>query len=215
MLVTLINRQLEELEYQYQDSSHFPDRNQVDDDVMLNGKMSENLDERRRVIELESIREILEDHFQFEILSNNYEDIKDIYNFFVGRRLENISRIISIYIYENIDRLYDEYRGEANIRRVDRQVDLHGEPREVVVVKQLLQYVIADALKMNLTEYMENSELKFINNIVDFKTEGISPYEYLTESVRVNDMHMILNIAEKVKIKINQMFNIDEDEIIE
>jgi hypothetical protein len=215
MLVTLINRQLEELEYQYQDSSHFPDRDQVDDDVMLNGKMSENLDERRRVIELESIREILEDHFQFEILSNNYEDIKDIYNFFVGRRLENISRIISIYIYENIDRLYDEYRGEANIRRVDRQVDLHGEPREVVVVKQLLQYVIADALKMNLTEYMENSELKFINDIVDFKTEGISPYEYLTESVRVNDMHMILNIAEKVKIKINQMFNIDEDEIIE
>jgi hypothetical protein len=215
MLVTLINRQLEELEYQYQDSSHFPDRNQVDDDVMLNGKMSENLDERRRVIELESIREILEDHFQFEILSNNYEDIKDIYNFFVGRRLENISRIISIYIYENIDRLYDEYRGEANIRRVDRQVDLHGEPREVVVVKQLLQYVIADALKMNLTEYMENSELKFINNMVDFKTEGISPYEYLTESVRINDMHMILNIAEKVKIKINQMFNIDEDEIIE
>lgn len=215
MLVTLINRQLEELEYQYQDSSHFPDRNQVDDDVMLKGRMSENMDERRRVVELESIREILEDHFQFEILSNNYEDIKDIYNFFVGRRLENISRIISIYIYENIDRLYDEYRGEANIRRVDRQVDLHGEPREVAVVKQLLQYVIADALKMNLTEYMENSELKFINNIVDFKTEGISPYEYLTESVRVNDMHMILNIAEKVKIKINQMFNIDEDEIIE
>lgn len=210
MLVRRIEKQLENLEYEYQDSNYFPDRNMnvhTEEEMNYteeNDPNNPDFDIRVSNQQLRTIRDILERYFEIRIMQSDYKTVKEVYNFFVANRLENIADIITEYIINNIDLLYNEYVEEVNNKEIDRIQDVENKKREFIVIEKVLQYIVSDAITLDLSEYIPTSMHRFLNENVEIIPEGVSPYDLLTSTVITNDLHHILNLCELIKINLDK-----------
>ena len=212
MIVGLIEKQLNDLEYEYSDNDYFSDpiydekTNHEMTESELNDYMTEDYDVRERIDEITNIKNLIERKFEIRILNNNSNVVQRVYKFFVAERLNNICDIIHKYILNNIEKLYNDYLHEVNEDEISQIFTRTDHSREFIVIKKVLQYIVADCLGKNLTHFMDNNVTSFLNNNVEV-LDGTSYYEILTSTVMISDIHHIINLTDKLRIKIHNDFD--------
>lgn len=205
MLLNIIAQQLDELDYTYNDDDYFPNSENYDNYSYHESQLMDDniIQSKVLVYEIKSIKNMIEERFNIQIKSKHPKDIKKIYDLLVAKRLYNISEIISHYITENKYELYSEYVDTISRDELDKIINIYDESKEITVIKQSLSYIVSDALKKDLTEYMENEKLSFYNNMIE-SLDDIPPYELMVSTVYGDDLHYIVNICENVRIILNK-----------
>ncbi|MFW6015976.1 MAG: hypothetical protein ACOCRK_06025 [bacterium] len=205
MLVNMITRQLNNLEYTYNDENCFPDNERIGDYNFHTSRYhDDNITESKEIVdEVMSIRSAIERFFNININSNDPKIISDIYEFLVSKRLDNVSNIITDYIKFNEDELYEQHKNQVKREDVDHTVNIYGVSRKEAIIRNSLSYIVGDCLMDDLSEFITNDSLSLINDYVDIK-DDISPYSLLVSTVYGDDIHYLVNISEKVRLKLKK-----------
>lgn len=208
MLVGMIERQINNITNQYNDTNYFPDEfdTKSNGDKMTvserNNRMNTDYEVRSLVDDVQLVGDILERRLDIDIIDGSIDSIYWIYDYFISERIKNLSDIITNYIEDNIDLLYNEYRDQTDINEIDKMVDINNDNRRIAVIKRCLDRIVTEALDMNLTEYIPNRTIRKINDKLEI-IDNVSPYEVLSSTVLLTDMRHVLNIAENIKINLN------------
>lgn len=203
MLVNMIARQLNNLEYTYIDENCFPDNERVGDyNYHIERYRDDNITESKEVVnEIISIKSVIERFFGININSNDPKIISKVYRFLVSKRLNNVADIVASYIMFNEERLYEQYRDRVKREDVDHTANIYGVSRKESVIRNSLSYIVSDCLMDDLSEFIPNEQLGFIENYIDIK-DDISPYHLLVSTVYGDDIHYLVNISEKVRLRL-------------
>jgi len=197
-----VKRQIDNLSHLYQDTNYLNkeviDSNLERADSQLNRFNVNNLESDSHYL-----KGLIEKKFNIKILANDFNIIQKIYDFFIGQRIDNVSEIIYNFIISNMDNLYKMYKNQTNLKNVDRMVKLYNDDRKTALIKRVLDYIIADNLNSDLSEYISTDKLSFLNNNIDI-LNNISIYQILCSTVIGSDLHFVHTINEKVKQKLNR-----------